>query len=392
MDMPTMEPGKSISLADILLLLMNKKKSLAIIAASALVFSYLLVFFLVPPSYIASSLLIPLEQTNALSTSNILKGISNISLPFGSMSGSSQQLELFQTILSSRTTLTAMVDQFNLKKRYKQKWMFETLKMLSKNVKISISPENALKISVIDKSPKMAAEMTNYIVEYLNKKVIELNIAKARANKEFLEKRYQDVRANLEKSEDSLQAFQQNSNIMEIRTQVRSSIDSYAKMESDLVLKQLEKSIVGKYLTAESPQVKMLTVEIDEISKKMQELKTKKNPGDVLSPLSELPQQAKDFLRLERNIQIYASISQIILPLYEQAKYEEQKSIPVIQIIDPAIPPERKFFPPRTLVACCSAAAAFFISALLFVCWDMLLPRVTDPQWIMFLKTIGIVK
>jgi uncharacterized protein involved in exopolysaccharide biosynthesis len=111
-----------------------------------------------------------------------------------------------------------------------------------------------------------------------------------------------------------------------------------------------------------------------------------------LSPLSELPQQAKDYLRLERNIQIYASISQIILPLYEQAKYEEQKSIPVIQIIDPAIPPERKFFPPRTMVACCCAAAAFFISALLFVCWDMLLPRVADPKWIMFLKTIGIVK
>ena len=40
---------------------------------------------------------------------------------------------------------------------------------------------------------------------------------------------------------------------------------------------------------------------------------------------------------------------EFIIPLYEQTKFEEVKSIPVLQIIDRPSLPEKKSFPPRTL-------------------------------------------
>jgi hypothetical protein len=42
---------------------------------------------------------------------------------------------------------------------------------------------------------------------------------------------------------------------------------------------------------------------------------------------------------------------EFIIPLYEQSRFEEQKNIPVLQIIDKGIPAEKKSYPPRSLFA-----------------------------------------
>jgi hypothetical protein len=38
-----------------------------------------------------------------------------------------------------------------------------------------------------------------------------------------------------------------------------------------------------------------------------------------------------------------------IIPVYEQAKFDEIKEIPVLQVIDKAVPAEIKSYPPRLL-------------------------------------------
>ena len=51
-----------------------------------------------------------------------------------------------------------------------------------------------------------------------------------------------------------------------------------------------------------------------------------------------------------REVEIGQSILQFVLPLYEQAKFEEQKDTPILQIIDYAEAPPKKSFPPRALM------------------------------------------
>ena len=43
-------------------------------------------------------------------------------------------------------------------------------------------------------------------------------------------------------------------------------------------------------------------------------------------------------------------LMEFILPMYEQAKVEEQKSIPTVIIIDKATPPQLKYTPKRGLI------------------------------------------
>ena len=50
-------------------------------------------------------------------------------------------------------------------------------------------------------------------------------------------------------------------------------------------------------------------------------------------------------------MEVYTNILEFELPLYEQAKFQEQKDVPILQIIDSAIPPAKRSFPKRTLLA-----------------------------------------
>jgi uncharacterized protein involved in exopolysaccharide biosynthesis len=53
------------------------------------------------------------------------------------------------------------------------------------------------------------------------------------------------------------------------------------------------------------------------------------------------------YLRFYRDLEIQNKILEVILPMYEQAKVEEQKSIPSILFIDKAVPAEIKYGPKR---------------------------------------------
>jgi len=67
------------------------------------------------------------------------------------------------------------------------------------------------------------------------------------------------------------------------------------------------------------------------------------------------------------------------MPLYEQAKIEEKKDYPVLQVIDYAVPPAKKSYPPRTIFSLVGA-----ISVLLLVFTYMVVREAfhntTDPR------------
>jgi tyrosine-protein kinase Etk/Wzc len=130
----------------------------------------------------------------------------------------------------------------------------------------------------------------------------------------------------------------------------------------------------------ESPQVKEIQMQIEVYRKKVNQLRTQNDPGSPLLPLRELPQTAVEFLRRYRAVELDNLILQYILPMYEQAKIEELKDYPVLQVIDAAVPPAKKSYPPRTLF---SLIGAFSVTVLVFL---VLLVRggavnPLDPRW-----------
>ncbi len=102
-----------------------------------------------------------------------------------------------------------------------------------------------------------------------------------------------------------------------------------------------------------SPQYKDVSDEINLLKAKVQEMKDSPNlssTSNILYPFKEMPKISIQYLRTYRDVKIQEEILEIVLPMFEQAKVEEQKSIPTIMVIDKAVPPELKYGPKRSVI------------------------------------------
>ena len=72
-------------------------------------------------------------------------------------------------------------------------------------------------------------------------------------------------------------------------------------------------------------------------------------PGGVTLAMKHLPGTSMEYLRRFRDVKIGNELLEFVTPLYEQSRFDEKKDSPILQIIDYAVPPAKKSYPPRTL-------------------------------------------
>jgi uncharacterized protein involved in exopolysaccharide biosynthesis len=80
-----------------------------------------------------------------------------------------------------------------------------------------------------------------------------------------------------------------------------------------------------------------------------------------------------DYLRLKRELEIQNKIMTTLIPLFEQAKIEENRNTPSVLIVDPPNVPDRKVKPKRLTMVLLFTALTFIFSYLIFlfkVKWD----------------------
>jgi len=102
--------------------------------------------------------------------------------------------------------------------------------------------------------------------------------------------------------------------------------------------------------------------EIEEIERKLGEMKKHGEPSGIIPSLETLPEKAINYFRIFREVEINSAILAFIIPIFEQSKIEEKKDIPTLQVIDYAIPPEKKSFPPRTILTLLMTFSVFLIA------------------------------
>jgi uncharacterized protein involved in exopolysaccharide biosynthesis len=75
--------------------------------------------------------------------------------------------------------------------------------------------------------------------------------------------------------------------------------------------------------------------------------------------IANLPALETELSRLIRDSKIQEQLFLLITSELEQARIREHMDTPTVQVLDPAVPPERHSRPHRTTMAACAAALAF---------------------------------
>lgn len=334
--------------------LSNNKKRFCFVFVLLCLLIYLGIYFFVQEEFNATALIIPKEE-DALSIASIAAaGTKRLPFSFSTKSMSSE-IDLYVTLIYARTTIEDIVYHFKLYDDYNLdttdiEWKELAIKKTKKRIIAEETDEGGFTITAIANTREKSAEIANYIVQKLNERILVLKTERSRENREFLEKRVQELQTQLRKSEDSLRAFQEHSKLLDLKTQLTGVFAAYGNLEAELTAKRIHAKVLERLYGVNSPQVEEVQQFIQEYERKIKELQTKQEPTFWFS-MKDLPQKSVDFLRLYRDVEVNTLLLQYLLPLYEQAKIEEKKDYPTFQVIDPAVPPAKKSYPPRTLFA-----------------------------------------
>lgn len=361
-----MAEEKKIDLLDYFVILVKWKKFLIALFFPFMIITYLGIYFLIEEQFDSSALLVPAEDASIGGIAGLI-GNFGANLPFGIGAGSSPEMNMYNTIIYSRTNLQRIIDEFDLLSVYKlspeiKGYKEIALKSLAGSIEAYETEFSAYEIKVRANSPQLSADITNFIVKLLNEKLIELRTKKSKNNRIFLGERVVEIRNNLTSAEDSLMKYQEQSGLLAVDEQVKGLVATYTALETELITKQIEQSIIEKLRGKNSPQFETVNIEVIEYEQRLEEMKRNGGPSGLIPALNSLPERVINYFRLLREVEINSSILKFILPLYEQTKIEEKKDIPTLQVIDDAIPPAKKSYPPRTILTLLITFSVFLMA------------------------------
>jgi uncharacterized protein involved in exopolysaccharide biosynthesis len=369
---------KSNKLEDLLIVLV-KYRRLILLNVLIVTIAAIIISLIIPNKYTATASFISPKKKGGLfgDIGGFSNTIKDLSRTLGGRLGTvSDEAYNYLVILQSRTASEKVIKKFNLREVYeidKDKPYEDVIKALSNYVDINIEDEGNIVISVTDKIPERAAEMANYYVQILNEISTELSVTESRNNREFIEKRFIQAQNDINALEDSMEVFSKKYNVLEMEEQMKAAIEVAAKAKAQLEMAILEREILLRNYGESSPLVIQASIKVDELTNQLTNLKFGEDKNlrsslNVFVPFEKVPETGVLYIRLMRNYEIQSKILEFIYPIYEQAKIEEQKDMPVVLVVDTAIPPEKKSSPKRSFIV----IGAFLVSFLFSVGYVLL--------------------
>lgn len=369
----TTKPAKALGLSDYLYIIYKWKRFFLFSMFIVLGLTTLIVFLL-PVSYKATAVvMIPPDNSGFGGLSTLIGGGKNSTLSMGAklFGVTSTSEDMILGLLNSRTALSQVLEKYKLANYYEVKDNFDKL-LRSFKADLLFEPNayGMIEINVNNENPKTAAEIANYFTNLLDSLNIKISSETARNNRVFIEKRYLKNVGDLQNAEDSMFRFQKKYGIFAVPQQLEVAVKAAAEVERELTAKEIAAHFAELQFGKNSPQHKMVLEEVRILKGKVIELKNADKLSEttnVLFPFSKIPQMTLQYYRIFREIEIQSSIMEIILPMYEQAKVEENKSIPTITIIDKAYPPTLKDKPKRLMMIIGIGSLFFFVTTLIIL-------------------------
>jgi uncharacterized protein involved in exopolysaccharide biosynthesis len=287
-----------------------------------------------------------------------LLGGSGLALP-----GLASPSDLYASILKSRTVSLAVIEKHGLKEVFGAKLEIEALALLHGHTLVTVRPEGIISLSYEDTDPERAAAVANSFIDELNRVNQENLISRAGAMREFIEGRLNESVVDLTLAEEALETFQKEHNAVALDEQVKAAINAIADLRGQLVIAEIELGVMKKSLSPNNTQYKNQEFKIQQIRKQLERLKKGDEvfpDSSILNiPMSEAPELGLAYARLMRDLKIEETIFELLKQQYEQAKIQEMRDTPTVQVLDIARVPEMKSRPRRTIIAAMAGVMSF---------------------------------
>jgi len=320
----------------------------------------LAIAFLIPARYQSTTRLMPPDGqsgTGLLLAAMADRKGSNLGGLAGDLLGVKSSGALFVGILSSNSVQDALIRQFQLNKVYHSSTIEDARKELARHTDISEDRKSGIiAIGVIDHDPQRATAMAQEYLTQLDRMVALVSTSSARRERIFLEERLRTVKADLDTAARNFSDFASKNTAIDIPAQGKAMVEAAAILQGQLIAAQAELSSLQQVYTTNNVRVRATQARVSELQSKLNEIagagtQTELKSDNSLYPsIRKLPLLGVTYSDLYRETKIQETVYELLTQQYELAKVQEAKEIPSVKVLDVAIVPTKKSFPPQAVI------------------------------------------
>lgn len=352
----TVSPFNALDQLDLWSVLCRRRNLIATILLISLLGAFGVSVFLLPKAYESTATLLPQLESKeggglaALLTATGAGGMAQ-NLGVGLPSMPTTPTDVFVAILKSRVMADAVIAQFNLTAVYGERTLHDTRAELTERVRITLSKEKVIKVTVEDADSERASEIASYFVANLDRLNRTLNVSKASHNRAFIERRLTETHAGLIKAEEDLRDFQKKNKAVAVEAQSKAMIEAAAMIQGQITGHEVQLQVMSAYLAPDNPDLSRVRSSIEELKKQLGLLEFGKGgkgqlPGDRLHPaMITVPELALQYGRLFRELKVQETLYAMLTSQYEQAKITEARDTPTVQVLDSPVPADKNIKP-----------------------------------------------
>ena len=355
---PTPDAGeREFSVLDILIVLAKHKKLIIWLPVVAAIASAAISFAL-PNVYKASAKLLPPQQAQS-GASALLSQLGGAAGALAGAAGLKNPNDLYIGMLKSRTVADKLIAKFDLQKAYDVETMDKARAILEGNSNLIAGKDGLISIDVESEDKKLVAQLANGYVNELVSLTKVLAVTEASQRRVFFERQLEQSKDNLAKAEMALKGALDTRGVISVDADSRAIVETVGRLRAQISAKDIQLSAMKAFVTTNNPEYKRAQEELISLRAELSKLENGRPALAGDAEADPAKQVGLENIKILRDVKYYQMLYELLAKQYEVARLDEAKDTALIQVLDPAVEPERKFKPKRSILILLSTILAF---------------------------------
>lgn len=369
-------PDDELSLLDVLIVLLKRKKTILVATAAGAALS-IGISLALPNIYQASATLLPPQQQQS-SAAAMLSQLSGLAGPVGGMAGLKNPSDLYIGMLKSRTVADRLVARFNLKAVYELESQELARANLMSNTEITSGKDGLIVIQVEDRDKQRAADLANAYTSELLSLTKTLAVTEAGQRRMFYEQQLVASKDNLAKAEMALKGSIETQGVVSVEAEGKTVLETVARLRAQISAKEIELNAMRAFVTTSHPDFKRIEEELASSRRELGNLQSGRT--NTMENESAKGSAGMQNIQRLRDLKYHQALYELLAKQYEIARLDEAKNPGIIQVLDPAVQPERKSKPKRSVIVIGFTLGAFALACLWILLAEMTKRAARSPE------------
>jgi capsule polysaccharide export protein KpsE/RkpR len=270
-------------------------------------------------------------------------------------------------LLSSRPVLDSLIEKYDLYSVYdlSRDHVDDVRARLAANLEVQTEEQGPIVVSVFDTDPERAAHMANDVINFTNSLALEVNRRETVPISEYVGERLDAARKRQLELESKMRTFMAHNRVFDPEGQGAVAAEALSTAEANVGAQRALVAALTQALGADDPRTLQARELLTQYEAQSRRLAAGRGGALQGLGLEDVPDVTVQYLRLKLDYETNAKVIALMEPMYEQTEFDELRNIPILNIFEPAIIPQKKARPRRSLIIVSTFVGSLVISYLL---------------------------